>query len=62
VAWVLHAEPGTGSAFDPASGFVRLMDGLAADPGDVVVTKTSRNAFTTTNLAQHLQRPGRPIS
>ena len=30
VVWVLHAEPGTGTVFDPASGHVRLMDGPAA--------------------------------
>ena len=32
VIWVLHAEPGSGGAFDPARGHVRLMDGLAAAP------------------------------
>jgi len=29
VVWVLHAEPGTGTLFDPARGYVRLIDGLA---------------------------------
>jgi nicotinamidase-related amidase len=52
VVWVLHAEPGTGTAFDPASGQVRLMDGLTPRPGEPVITKTSHNAFTTTNLQQ----------
>ncbi|WOQ16151.1 isochorismatase family protein [Raineyella sp. W15-4] len=58
VVWVLHAEPGSGTTFDPASGCVRLLDGLAAAPGETMVTKTSRNAFTTTNLGQHLTRVG----
>lgn len=56
--WILHAEPGSGSAFDPASGFVRLMDGLTAEPGEPAVTKTSRNAFTATNLDQLLTSAG----
>jgi nicotinamidase-related amidase len=58
VVWVLHAEPGTGDVFDPARGFVRLMDGLAAAAGEPVLTKTSRNAFTTTNLGQILTERG----
>jgi nicotinamidase-related amidase len=58
VVWVLHAEPGSDTAFDPARGFVRLMDGLAPEPGEPVLTKTSRNAFTTTNLQQLLTEEG----
>jgi nicotinamidase-related amidase len=58
VVWVLHAEPGTGTAFDPASGNVRLMDGLAPQEGEPVITKTSHNAFTTTNLQQLLTERG----
>ena len=58
VVWVLHSEPGTGNPFDPESGFVRLMDGLKAEPGEPVLTKTSRNAFTTTNLQQILTEKG----
>lgn len=54
VVWVLHAEPGSGTVFDPASGYVRLMDGLDPRPGEPVLTKTSHNAFTTTNLQQLL--------
>ena len=53
VVWVLHSEVGSGGPFDPASGFVRLMDGLAPLPDEPVVTKTVHNAFTTTGL-QHL--------
>ncbi|HEX3965515.1 MAG TPA: isochorismatase family protein [Trebonia sp.] len=58
VAWVLHAEPGTGGAFDPASGHVRLIGPLAPRPGEPVLTKTSHNAFTTTNLQQTLTERG----
>jgi nicotinamidase-related amidase len=58
VVWVLHTEPGTGNVFDVDSGFVRLMDGLKPEPGEPVITKTSRNAFTTTNLQQILTERG----
>ncbi|AXB48785.1 isochorismatase [Amycolatopsis albispora] len=58
VVWVLHNEPGTGGVFDPASGFVRLMDGLDPAPGEPVVHKTAHNAFTTTNLQQLLTAHG----
>jgi nicotinamidase-related amidase len=54
VVWVLHSEPGTGGAFDPACGQVRLIDGLGPREGEPVITKTSINAFTTTNLQQLL--------
>ncbi|HEX9032512.1 MAG TPA: isochorismatase family protein [Streptosporangiaceae bacterium] len=58
VVWVLHSEPGTGTTFDPANGFVRLIEPLAPEPGEPVLTKTSHNAFTTTNLAQLLTSQG----
>lgn len=58
VVWVLHSEPGSGSVFDPAQGHVRVVEGLAPRPGEAVFTKTSRNAFTTTGLGQHLQQRG----
>ncbi|MEU3460289.1 cysteine hydrolase family protein [Streptomyces sp. NPDC006733] len=58
VVWVLHSEPGTGGAFDPASGFVRLMEGLEPLDGEPVLTKTAHNAFTTTNLQQLLTSRG----
>ncbi len=54
VIWVLHTEPDTGTVFDPASGHVRLMAGLIPAAGEPVITKTSHNAFTTTNLQQLL--------
>ena len=58
VVWVLHAEAGSGTVFDPASGFVRLMDGLLPREGEPVITKTAHNAFTTTNLQQLLTTNG----
>ena len=58
VVWVLHAEPGSDTPFDPDSGHVRLIEPLAAAPGEAVLTKTSRNAFTTTNLQQVLTAHG----
>jgi nicotinamidase-related amidase len=58
VVWVLHAEPGTGNVFDPAGGLVRLVDELTPLDGEPILTKTSRNAFTTTNLAQVLTERG----
>lgn len=58
VVWVLHAEPGSGTVFDPAAGFVRYIDGLEPEDGEVELTKTSHNAFTTTSLHQVLTRRG----
>jgi nicotinamidase-related amidase len=58
VVWILHAEPGTGTVFDPAGGWVRPMDGLAPRPEEPVFTKTSRNAFTTTGLQKALTEQG----
>jgi nicotinamidase-related amidase len=50
VVWVLHAEPGSGTPFDPVSGHVRLIDGLVPADGEPVLTKFVHNAFTTTSL------------
>jgi nicotinamidase-related amidase len=58
VVWVLHSEAGSGTVFDPASGHVRPMDGLVPGDGEPVLTKTSHNAFTTTNLQQLLVSRG----
>ncbi|MFC7550354.1 cysteine hydrolase family protein [Plantactinospora sp. GCM10030261] len=58
VVWVLHSEPGTGGVFDPARGFVRLMDGLTPADGEQILTKYAHNAFTTTNLQQILTTRG----
>jgi nicotinamidase-related amidase len=58
IVWVLHVEPGSGTVFDPVSGHVRLMDGLEAAEGEPVITKTSFNAFYTTDLQQQLTSAG----
>lgn len=58
VVWVLHIEPGSGGVFDPVRGFVRPIEGLEPAPGEPVITKTSYNAFTTTNLHQLLTQHG----
>ncbi|MEV7226987.1 isochorismatase family protein [Polymorphospora sp. NPDC051019] len=58
VVWVLHSEPGSGTVFDPASGHVRLMDGLVPRDGEPLITKTSHNAFTTTGLQRLLTTRG----
>jgi nicotinamidase-related amidase len=58
IVWVLHSEPGSGTTFDPASGHVRYMAPLAPKPGEPQLTKTSHNAFTTTNLQQLLTQQG----
>ncbi|MEV0136335.1 cysteine hydrolase family protein [Dactylosporangium sp. NPDC050688] len=56
VVWVLHQE--VGNVFDPATGYVRPMDGLQPLPDEPVITKTSANAFTTTGLQQLLTTEG----
>jgi len=58
VVWVLHAEPGSGTSFDPAGGHVRYLEPLAPAPGDPQLVKTSHNAFTTTSLQQLLTQRG----
>ncbi|MGI5523452.1 isochorismatase family protein [Micromonospora sp. CA-259024] len=58
VVWVLHSEPGTGGLFDPAVGYVRLIDGLVPAEGEPTLVKTAHNAFTTTNLQQLLTQAG----
>lgn len=59
VVWVLHAEPGSDTVFDPASGRVQVLSEFTPDAADEpVVVKTSINAFTTTNLQQQLVQRG----
>ncbi|MFI1091018.1 cysteine hydrolase family protein [Streptomyces sp. NPDC020917] len=58
VVWVLHSEPGSGTVFDPANGHVRYIAPLAPAAGEPQLTKTSHNAFTTTNLQQILTERG----
>lgn len=58
IVWVTHADPGSGGIFDPASGFVRVMDDFEPRADELQVMKTSINAFTTTNLHQQLSIRG----
>lgn len=58
VLWVLHSEPGDDGPFDPASGFVRPIEGLEPLPGEQILTKTTRNAFTSTELQRLLTLAG----
>ncbi|MEU6389400.1 isochorismatase family protein [Streptomyces sp. NPDC046939] len=59
VVWVLHSEPGSDGAFDPALGHVRLLEELEQrEDGEPLIHKTSHNAFTTTNLQQLLTEHG----
>jgi nicotinamidase-related amidase len=58
VVWILHENAARPGPFHPTSGYVRLMDGLEALEGEPVITKTSRNCFTTTNLQQVLVSRG----
>jgi nicotinamidase-related amidase len=58
IVWVLHSEPGSGTVFDPASGHVHLVEELVPRDGEPIITKTSINAFTTTNLQQVLTTLG----
>ena len=58
VVWIMHAEPGSDTVFDPASGHVRLLEELQPQPDEPRIVKTSINAFTTTNLQQQLMYHG----
>ena len=58
VVWILHVQPGDGTEFDPDRGLVRVLEGLEPRDDEHLVHKTSHNAFTTTNLAQHLTSRG----
>lgn len=58
VVWVLHTEPGTGTPFDPALGFVEPMDGLDPGEGEPVLYKTVHSAFGGTDLQRILDDRG----
>lgn len=58
VVWVLHSAPGTCSVFDPEFGYVRFIDGVDYREGEPILTKSSANAFTTTNLQELLVAHG----
>lgn len=55
VAWVTHSEPGTGGVFDPELGFVRVFAELDPHDDEIAVTKTTVNAFTSTDLERRLR-------
>jgi nicotinamidase-related amidase len=58
VIWILHAEPGSKTAFDPDLGHVRFIPPLEPRSDERVVVKSSHNAFTTTSLARDLTSLG----
>ncbi|BDD80561.1 hydrolase [Tsukamurella pulmonis] len=58
VVWILHSEPGSGGVFDPLSGHVVLQAGLTPVKGEPTLVKTTRNAFTSTDLSRVLTRAG----
>lgn len=58
VVWVTHSEPGSRGVFDPANGFVRVVSDLDPQSDEIAVTKTTVNAFTSTDLEDQLRRRG----
>lgn len=58
VVWITHSEPGTGGVFDPALGFVRVISELGPRDDEAAVTKTTINAFTSTDLQERLEAAG----
>ena len=54
VVWVTHSEPGTGGVFDPANGFVRVIEELEPRESEDAVTKTTVNAFGSTLSLIHI--------
>ena len=58
VLWITHSEPGSGGVFDPASGFVRVIDDLDPRESEAALTKTTINAFASTDLHDRLQQAG----
>ena len=58
VVWVTHSEPQTGGVFDPAVGFVRVISELGPRDDEAAVTKTTINAFTSTDLQVRLEGAG----
>lgn len=58
VVWITHSEPGSGDVFDPAQGFVRVIDELGPLDSEDAVTKTTINAFLSTDLDERLRNAG----
>ena len=58
VVWITHSEPGSGGVFDPVNGFVRVIDALEPLASEPALTKTTINAFASTDLEERLRRDG----
>lgn len=58
VVWITHSEPGTGGVFDPANGFVRVIEELEPRESEDALTKTTVNAFGSTDLEERLRSAG----
>jgi nicotinamidase-related amidase len=58
VIWITHADPGSGGVFDPDQGFVRVFAELDPHDDEPALTKTTVNAFTSTDLEEQLHRSG----
>lgn len=56
VIFVLHNDPDPG--FRPGDPEVRLMDFLVPEKGEPLITKNTRNSFTSTNLGEILEAKG----
>lgn len=56
VIYFLHTDPDPG--FETTSPFFKLMDFLSPAPGEPVLLKNTRNAFTSTNLQEVLKEKG----
>jgi nicotinamidase-related amidase len=56
VIFFLHTDPDPG--FETSSPFFRLMDFLQPEPGEPLIVKNTRNAFTSTNLQEVLREKG----
>jgi nicotinamidase-related amidase len=56
VIFFLHTDPDPG--FETTSPFFKLMDFLTPAPGEPVLVKDTRNAFTSTNLQDLLREKG----
>ncbi|HSK78280.1 MAG TPA: cysteine hydrolase family protein [Thermoanaerobaculia bacterium] len=56
VIFFLHTDPDPG--FETTSPLFKLMDFLVPAPGEPVLVKNTRNAFTSTNLGELLSEKG----
>lgn len=58
VVWITHSDPGSGGVFDPENGHVRVIAELEQDDAETALTKTTINAFASTDLQERLDRAG----